>query len=83
MSSSRHSHCKADVLVTIMALAVLVLWDASTLDFSLAQLMGAGEGFPLRETFVSRTSWTAFACWCAAAVFDRVFSCRHQPEFAS
>lgn len=51
MSSLRDPHRRADLLITIAALTVLVLWDLTTLDLALARLMGAGEGFPLRDSW--------------------------------
>ena len=46
---------KRDALVTGVALALLLLWDASGLDLSAARLFASAQGFAWRDSFVAST----------------------------
>lgn len=50
MLSPRAPH-RLHLLVTTGSLAVLLLWDLSSLDLPLARIMGGGAGFPLRHNW--------------------------------
>jgi membrane-associated PAP2 superfamily phosphatase len=67
-----------DLLVTVLALAVLVIWDASGLDLPAARLFGSVQGFSLRDSWWTATllheggraaAWLTMLClalsmWC-------------------
>ena len=48
-------HGRQDALVTLVALAALLAWDASALDLPVARLFGTAQGFAWRDTWWAST----------------------------
>lgn len=59
-------------------------WARGWLAAALAAGLALGVAQQWRGAhFMSHTLWTAFVCWCVAAVLDRAFQLRQQGELAA
>jgi len=70
MTPRLHKPAHSDLLITAITLALILLWDASGLDLTMARLVAGPTGFPWRDPWLTRVllheggrvlAWLVFA----------------------
>lgn len=73
---------RQDVLITLAALALLLLWDASGLDLTVQRAWGDASGFAWRDHWLTRDLLHGGGRWLAGAVLLALVVNVWQPLFA-
>ena len=78
---------RRDLLLSLLALALLLLWEWSRLDLTVSRLYGDASGFRWREAWLTAglghqggrlVAWVIFAIWISDAIRPWIASCSPQ-----